>query len=143
MATKTAKATEKVSNEQAIVLQAGMSLEELMTKEIALFIESVTQQIESEDPTMQETATMFSREYVGSLIDDRKVEVEKKPDILAIRDRLAEIYFAYLERAARVRKAVQRAEAVARGDERFAECIRGSIEAYMLCSWDVRKISGY
>lgn len=140
MATKTVRQSEQ-STKEAIVLQSGLSLEELMTKEIAPFIVSVNEQIESDDPMMQETATMAAREFAGALLDDRYVE--KKGDVLAVRDRLAEIYFAYLGLAERVRKAVQQAEMIARRHERFADCIRGSIEAWMLTSWDAKKITGH
>lgn len=140
MATKTVRQSEQ-STKEAIVLQSGLSLEELMTKEIAPFIVSVNEQIESDDPMMQETATMAAREFAGALLDDRNVE--KKEDVLAVRDRLAEIYFSYLGLAERVRKAVQQAEIIARRHERFADCIRGSIEAWCLTSWDSKRISGH
>jgi hypothetical protein len=110
-----------------------------MTREIAPFIESVTQQLESEDPAMQETATMASAMFAGALLDDRG----KTGDVLTVRDRLAEVYFAYLALAERVRKAVQQAEIMARRHERFADCIRGSIEAWMQTSWDAKKITGH
>ncbi len=140
MATKTVKQSEQSANEMPIVLQSGLTIDDL-TREMAPFMASVTEQIESEDPAMQETATLFAREYIGSVIDDRKVE--KKGDVLAVRDRLAELYFAYLHLAERIRKAVQQAETMARRQERFAEIIRSNIEAWMLTSWDAKKITGH
>src|SRR5205814_1906674 len=123
MATKTAKATEKVSNEQAIVLQSGLSLEYLTT-EMAPFMESVNQGIEAEDPETQEKAAIAARQTVGAMM-------LSGADNLAVRDRIAELYFAFLSLAGRIRSAVQQAEAMARRQERLAEYIRGSIEAWM------------
>ena len=135
MATKTVKQTEKVSNEQAIVVQSGLSLEYLTT-EMAPFMESVNLQLESEDPATQERAAEAARASVGLMM------TAKTPDTLAVRDRIAELYFAFLNLAARIRKGVQQAEAMARQQERLAECIRGTIEAWCLTSWDSKRITG-
>ncbi len=132
---KTARASEKVSNEEAIVLQSGLSLEDL-TREMAPFMESVNQQIESEDPEIQEKSATLARESIGVMM------LAKTTETLAVRDRLAEVYFAFLDLAGRIRKAVQQAESMARRQERFAEIIRSNIEAWMLTSWDAKKITG-
>lgn len=138
---KTAKQSEQ-STKQAIVLQSGLSIEDL-SREMEPFIASVTQQLESEDPAMKETAEIFGREYVGALMGQTLVTTEKQQDPLTIRDRIAELYFAYLSLAKRIRKAVQQAETMARRQERFAEIIRSNIEAWMLTSWDAKKITGH
>src|SRR6266403_1314351 len=135
MATKTVKQSEKVSNEQAIILQSGLSHEDL-TREMAPFMDSVNQQIESEDPEIQEKSAILARESIGVMM------LAKTTETLAVRDRLAEVYFAFLDLAGRIRKAVQQAESMARRQERFAEIIRSNIEAWMLTSWDAKKITG-
>ncbi len=129
--------TKKIENgrqESAIILQSGLSLDEL-TKELGPFMESVTQQLESDDPAMKESAEMFARESVGTMLT-------KNADTLAVRDRIAELYFAYLALAKRIREGVQQAETMARRQERVAEIIRSNIEAWMLTSWDAKKITG-
>lgn len=133
---KTAKQSEQPEKNQ-IVLQSGLSIEDL-SREMAPFMESVNQQLESDDPAMQETAAIFAREFVGA-----KMTISGHPtDALVVRDRIAELYFAYLDLAKRIRGAVQQAEAMARRQERFAEIIRSNIEAWMLTSWDAKKITG-
>ncbi len=132
-ATKPAKQSEQLVKPEPIVLQAGLALEDL-TKEIAPFMESVNQQMESEDDAALEVATKSAQDSVGTIMSPANA--------LAARDRIAEVYFAFLDLAARIRKAVQQAESMARRQERFAEIIRLNIEAWMLTSWDAKRITG-
>jgi len=145
MTIKTVAQSEKETKKQEIILQSGLSIEDL-SSEMGPFIESVSQQIESEDPTMQETATLLARECAGKMLATGEMlglSVEGKRDVLTVRDRIAELYFAYLHLAKRIREAVQQAETMARRQERFAEIIRSNIEAWMLTSWDAKKITGH
>lgn len=135
MATKTARASEKAANGQAITIQSGLSLEDL-AREMAPFMQSVNDAIEAEDPESQEKCAITARETVGAMM------LSSAPENLAVRDRIAELYFAFLNLAGRIRSAVQQAEAMARRQERLAEYIRGSIEAWMLTTWDAKKITG-
>src|SRR5690348_15951726 len=116
----------------AITLHAGYSLEEL-EKEMSTFIESVNRQLEAEGPAQAEAAEA-SQASVATLMTQESG--------LAVRDKLAELYFAFIARAKRIREAVQQAETMARRDERSAECIRGSVEAWMTPSWNAKKITG-
>jgi len=120
---------------EKIVLQSGLSLEDL-NRELAPFMQSVNQQFEYEEPAQQEVAAMSAQKAVGDLM------TAPGPESLAIRDRIAELYFAYKALAARIREAVQQAETMARRQERFAEIMRSNIEAWMLTGWDAKRITG-
>jgi hypothetical protein len=132
------------TEQKAIVLQSGLSIEDLAV-ELGPFMQSVDAQLDSEDPAMQETATLFSRELVGAMLEKGDILTHsgsKQANPLAVRDRVAELYFAFLDLAARIRRGVQQAELMARRQERFAEIIRSNIEAWMLTSWNAKKITG-
>ena len=133
-ATKPAKQSEQLVKPEPIVLQSGLSIEDL-SKEMGPFMASVNDQLEFEDPAVQEIAAADARDFVGVLLTSEKQG-------LAARDRLAELYFAFINLAKRIRAGVQQAEAMARRQERFAEIIRGNIEAWMLTSWDAKRITG-
>lgn len=123
------------SEKNAIVLQAGLSIEDLQ-RELAPFMESVNKQFEAEKPEEMENSALAAQKAIGSIM------LAPGHQTLEVRDRIAELYFAFGNLAARIRSSVQQAENMARRQERFAEIIRSNIEAWMLNSWDAKRITG-
>ncbi len=133
------------TKQESIVLAAQLSYEQLIgSPELREFVESVEAQ--AAETADQEAIAQYgerAKAIAARLLEEMKdlAPEERERELLVRRDLLAQLYHAKLGRAKLLREAVARAEQLARSEERAANAIRWSVEAYMLTR-GISKVAG-